>query len=195
MCPVPEPASSLGCDQATRLSLLDAGAVENLLLIIGGNPLVRCSGRFGIWFSRWPRRRTRFIFRWRPTRRLTSATGMRIWRTLLRLWTDSVAYDGSHCVGQPMIAPLFDSKSTVELLAMLVGESKSWNGVGSVGRSATLAEADWLEAVHDGFVKGSCCRCATAVSQPVAPAVVWMPRRGWPRTIRSRWCFTPSRLA
>ncbi|MEC9094964.1 MAG: TAT-variant-translocated molybdopterin oxidoreductase, partial [Planctomycetota bacterium] len=72
----------------------------------------------------------------------------------MEVWSDSVAYDGSICLGQPMIDPLFGARSTPELLSLLMGDPKEGR---DLVRSAfaELDEGGWSQLVHDGFVKGS----------------------------------------
>ncbi len=185
---VPESASNLG-SIGEAVEVLDSGVVENLLLI-GGNPLYDAPAELGFG-SVLAKAKNKIHF----SMAANETTYQCDWHANMahpfEVWTDSVAYDGSHCVGQPMIDPLFDSKSTVELLAMLVGESKT--GMELVrGAFGDLAETDWFEAVHDGFVKGSASG-ATAVSQPVVPAgldaAAWMAEDDSIEVV-----FTPSRL-
>ena len=71
----------------------------------------------------------------------------------LESWKDGVADDGSVCVGQPLINPLFGGKSVVEALAMLLGESET-DGQSIVKTTSGLSDSDWKQAVHDGFVAG-----------------------------------------
>jgi molybdopterin-containing oxidoreductase family iron-sulfur binding subunit len=71
----------------------------------------------------------------------------------LETWKDGVAADGSICIGQPLINPLFGSKSNLEMLSMLLGESADSQSI--VKTTANLSINDWKQAVHDGFVKDS----------------------------------------
>ncbi|MEQ9067791.1 MAG: molybdopterin oxidoreductase, partial [Gimesia chilikensis] len=75
-------------------------------------------------------------------------------------WGDSRAYDGTLCVGQPLIEPLHDGKSEVELLAILCGDKHpvaldlvKEAVKGSLDSMAV--NASWRRSVHDGFVKGT----------------------------------------
>ncbi|MEC7599430.1 MAG: hypothetical protein VX936_13685, partial [Planctomycetota bacterium] len=92
----------------------------------------------------------------------------------MEVWSDSVAYDGSHCLGQPMIAPLFDAKSTAELLSLLLGGT----GEGSeLVRSAfaSLDDSAWSQLVHDGFVSGSAAKPVKlqGAKEPAKPSMAW----------------------
>ena len=70
-------------------------------------------------------------------------------------WGDAIAHDGTWCVSQPLIEPLFNSKSAIELIAELMGEEEK------VGRNIVQMSAagksshSWRKIVHDGFAQGS----------------------------------------
>ena len=78
----------------------------------------------------------------------------------LEAWSDGRAYDGSVCLVQPLIAPLYDGKSAHELVAALMGQSTLtgyeilrayWQQQAKVADFETW----WRKAVHDGFVAGT----------------------------------------
>ena len=78
----------------------------------------------------------------------------------LEAWSDGRAYDGSVCLVQPLIAPLYDGKSAHELLAALMGKSTItgyelvrayWQGQSKSSDFETL----WRKSVHDGFITGT----------------------------------------
>ena len=78
----------------------------------------------------------------------------------LEAWSDGRAYDGSVCLVQPLIAPLYDGKSAHELLAALMGKSTItgyelvrayWQGQ---SKSSDF-ESFWRKSVHDGFIAGT----------------------------------------
>lgn len=71
----------------------------------------------------------------------------------LETWKDGLAADGSICVGQPLINPLFGSKSNLELIAMMIGEPADSQTI--VKTTAGLSSNDWKQAVHDGFIADS----------------------------------------
>ena len=74
----------------------------------------------------------------------------------LETWSDARAADGTVSIVQPLIAPLYFSKSEHELVAALSGETTSsydavratWQGE----RSDAEFERWWNRAVHDGLV-------------------------------------------
>jgi molybdopterin-containing oxidoreductase family iron-sulfur binding subunit len=91
-------------------------------------------------------------------------------------WSDALAHDGSASIVQPAIAPLYDTRSVVELLA-LFGDDDERSGYALVRRQwqqgqqghvdAGAFEAFWRDALRRGVVEGS----ATAAVTP--KAIVW----------------------
>ena len=84
----------------------------------------------------------------------------------LEVWGDTRAYDGTWCVAQPLIAPIFKGKSTAEFLAEYLGVDG--DGLDLVRETAKASwsnddfEATWNQAVHDGFAKDSQAEAVTA---------------------------------
>ena len=72
----------------------------------------------------------------------------------LETWSDGWAYDGSVCIGQPLILPLFGGKSEIELLAEFTG-AEQVAGLDILRETHQLDGKAWSKAVHDGFVAES----------------------------------------
>lgn len=80
----------------------------------------------------------------------------------LESWGDARAYDGTICLTQPLIAPLYSGKSSIELVATLLDPTKTASGY-SLVRSAHKAlkvypgefEAGWRGALHSGVLPGT----------------------------------------
>ena len=75
-------------------------------------------------------------------------------------WSDLRAVEGSVGLVQPLIAPLFASRSAHEVLAMLAGPGpgaaldhvrQTWRGAWGTGGF----DARWMRALHDGVVAGT----------------------------------------
>ena len=75
----------------------------------------------------------------------------------LEAWSDTRAHDGLATIVQPLIRPLYKSKSAHDLLAVLTGQPgvpdldivrQYWEGQG-------LDAIAWRRALHDGFVEGT----------------------------------------
>ena len=81
----------------------------------------------------------------------------------LESWGDARTFDGTVSLIQPLIEPLFDGKSTIELLALLLNDRKMLDegGYGIVRQTvqgligSRWNEWAWKSALHDGVVTGT----------------------------------------
>jgi len=80
----------------------------------------------------------------------------------LESWGDARAWDGTLSVVQPLIAPLYDGISALELLALVTGDplSDGYSLVrrtlqSQVGAQAVDFEALWRKVLNDGVLEGS----------------------------------------
>lgn len=76
----------------------------------------------------------------------------------LEAWGDVLAYDGSASLIQPLIAPLYEGRSSIELLALLLGRGdESAHDLLKAGWEARyrLDEAGWRQVLHDGVYPAS----------------------------------------
>lgn len=77
----------------------------------------------------------------------------------LECWSDCRLGDGTYGLGQPLIAPLFDSRSTIDVLTTLL--RLPVDGLQQVRLTAEAIEPrlrsdkEWNRLVHDGFLAGS----------------------------------------
>jgi Fe-S-cluster-containing dehydrogenase component len=93
-------------------------------------------------------------------------------------WSDAVAHDGTAGIVQPAIAPLYDTRSLHELLALLAGDTErdGHRLVQRQWRSRGGAEFDawWRRTLQRGMVEGSAAAAlrltAQAVPLDAAPA-------------------------
>jgi molybdopterin-containing oxidoreductase family iron-sulfur binding subunit len=137
---------------------MDSGSIETLL-ILGGNPAYDAPAdlRFGellagvatsIHLSLYDDETSKLC-----TWHLPEAHG-------LESWADGRAWDGTLTLRQPLIAPLYDGRSTLEVLALASGaEAKSGydlvrENLGDEVRAADF-EGFWRRTLHDGVVGGS----------------------------------------
>ena len=97
-------------------------------------------------------------------------------------WGDARAFDGTVTLQQPLIAPLYEGRSQLEVLAFLVGQAgrtgaelleEHWLAT----HGDTGFEAFWKKSLHDGVVGGSAApgkdlrpRPALLPALPVSPA-------------------------
>jgi molybdopterin-containing oxidoreductase family iron-sulfur binding subunit len=88
----------------------------------------------------------------------------------LEQWGDAVAVDGSHMVVQPVIMPLYNGLSAIELLAKVAGvEADAHSLVQKTFVDAFAAKGDpteaWAKALKSGYVEGSQAKAASATLQ------------------------------
>ncbi len=116
----------------------------------------------------------------------------------LEVWGDALAYDGSHCLAQPLILPLFGGKSEIEVLASLLGE-QDVSGESLVKATAQskwpVADFDraWVTWIHDGFVSQSAAEPVDVAVQdaPIGEAdESWLTP--WKEGEGLEFVFTPS---
>ncbi|AKT43937.1 TAT-variant-translocated molybdopterin oxidoreductase [Chondromyces crocatus] len=73
----------------------------------------------------------------------------------LEAWGDARTLDGITSVVQPLIAPLFDGKSEIEVLEILLGGNRSGYDIVRANARGTASEAEfeksWRRALHDGL--------------------------------------------
>jgi MoCo/4Fe-4S cofactor protein with predicted Tat translocation signal len=78
----------------------------------------------------------------------------------LESWGDARAYDGTVSIIQPLIAPLYNGKSALELVALLCGQSDA-TGYDMVRaywqKQHTGADFEqfWRRSLHDGWIEGT----------------------------------------
>jgi len=78
----------------------------------------------------------------------------------LEAWGDARAYDGTVSIIQPLIAPLYNGKSTIEFVAMLSGQADA-SGYELVRaywqKQHTGADFEefWRKSLHDGWIEGT----------------------------------------
>ncbi len=78
----------------------------------------------------------------------------------LEAWGDARAYDGTVSIIQPLIAPLYQGKSSIEFVALLSGQSDTtgydlvrayWQNQ----RTGADFEQLWRKSLHDGWIEGT----------------------------------------
>jgi MoCo/4Fe-4S cofactor protein with predicted Tat translocation signal len=75
----------------------------------------------------------------------------------LESWSDARAYDGTESIVQPLIAPLYNSRTAHEVVAALTArpERSSYDIVREYWlKTRGLDEQAWRRALHDGFLRG-----------------------------------------
>ncbi len=154
------------------VNAMNAGSISTLVMI-GGNPVYSAPADldFAAALSKVQATVHLADYNDETSRACTAAGGWHINRAhFLEAWGDVRSVDGTWSIVQPLIMPLFDSKTVSELLAMIAGEpvSSSYDITRAVFASnvgGSDVEAKWRKALHDGFVEG------TAIATASSPAL------------------------
>ncbi len=151
---------------------LDAGRVDTLL-VLGGNPVYDAPGAYGFEESLAKAKTTVHHGLW--TNETAKLCRWNLPAThALEAWGDARAFDGTLSIVQPLVAPLYQGRSEIEVLSALLGGKTSGYEIVRA-RYDSLGETGWREAVHDGVVKGSGLPAvvATPAGTPIpAPAPI-----------------------
>jgi len=147
---------------------LNGGKVE-LLLILGGNPVFTAPADFNLKGAiQKAKTRVRLGLYDDETSEICQ------WKIPeshpFEQWGDAPAYDGTISIIQPMIAPLYGSKSPIGLLAAFTdtpekSEYLLVRDYWQTKHSAADFESWWKHTVHDGFAKGAAAAAANATAK------------------------------
>ena len=150
-----------------------SGRVQTLILI-GANPVYDAPGdlAFGDVVSSAPFSASLSLYRDETAARCT-------WHLPLshglESWSDIRAYDGTASVIQPLIRPLYDTRTAHDLLAMLSGAviSSSFNVVREHWAAANAAAGNfddwWRQSLQDGLI-------ANSAAKPLTPPPAKLPQ-------------------
>ncbi|MGH9868701.1 MAG: TAT-variant-translocated molybdopterin oxidoreductase [Candidatus Polarisedimenticolia bacterium] len=161
-----EPVEARPEDQHASLAALaadmQAGQVRTLL-ILGGNPAYTAPA--GIPFAR---ALEKVPFAAHLSLQEDETSALCLWHLpeshTLEGWGDARAYDGTVTIQQPLIAPLYASRSAVEMMATLLGHPdaaghdlvrETWRGRPEAAGHEGGFEAFWRRSLHDGVVAGT----------------------------------------
>jgi MoCo/4Fe-4S cofactor protein with predicted Tat translocation signal len=135
------------------------GDKVDLLIILGGNPAYDAPADFGFANAL---QNTKIPLRVHLGIHQNETAELCQWHIneaqYLEAWGDGRAYDGTVSIAQPLIAPLYDGKSALEVAALLAGQTGA-NGHDLVQaywkaqHSGTDFDAFWRKSLHDGWVE------------------------------------------
>jgi molybdopterin-containing oxidoreductase family iron-sulfur binding subunit len=90
----------------------------------------------------------------------------------LEAWGDVAAEDGTASIVQPLIAPMYDGKSDIEVIALLLGESKrGYDLVRDTWQEKKPSadwEVQWRRWVHEGLIPDTTYKAEEATLNTVA---------------------------
>lgn len=155
-----EPAAEnkSGVDSMAELIGALRGKSVDTLLILGGNPVYDCPADLKLDLQSNPRLTSIHLGLFENE---TSRQCM--WHApeahYLESWSDGRGWDGTYGVAQPLIYPLFDGMSAIELLSLAVGQPVK-NGLDLVRETARISfgvedEKPWQRILHDGILAGT----------------------------------------
>ncbi len=149
---VPDADAEGSLDSIKAFAAAASGGEIETLIVLGGNPVYSAPQDLNIddAISSVKNRLHATCFKNETSQACETVVDM---AHALETWKDGLAADGSICIGQPLINPLFGSKSNLEILSAIIGEPSDSQTI--VKATAGLSSNDWKQAVHDGFIKGS----------------------------------------
>jgi MoCo/4Fe-4S cofactor protein with predicted Tat translocation signal len=159
---------------------LDAGAVD-LLMIVGGNPAFNAPVELGIR-DRLMKARLRVHL----DQYHNETSELCQWRLpeahYLEAWGDARAFDGTVSIQQPLIQPLYNGKSAIEVLQMMTDQPATAGydavkGYWNTQHKGADFEAWWRKAIHDGVVPDSATASKTVAVRGDALATPAQKRR------------------
>jgi MoCo/4Fe-4S cofactor protein with predicted Tat translocation signal len=137
------------------------GGKVDMLFILGGNPAYDSPADFGFAEAL---KKTNIPLRVHLGLYQDETAELCQWHVsethYLEAWGDTRAYDGTVSLVQPLIAPLYNSKSVYEVVAVLAGQNEA-SGHDIVQdywkkqHPAADFEMFWRKSLHDGWIEGS----------------------------------------
>ena len=156
---------------------MSAGRVQ-VLIILGGNPVFDAPAdlAFGVALQR-VKLRIHHGLHANETAELCH------WHVpeshYLEAWGDARAYDGTASIIQPLIQPLYESRSAHELVALLLGDTNpvGYQIVRDYWRGQGLDDTRWTQCLRDGVIPGtaSAPAAATLSTSPPLPIATGAP--------------------
>ena len=175
-CPLPDAGGHCGTGSLTQH--INGGSIDTLL-ILGGNPVYNAPAdvEFGESLKK-VKNSVHLGLHDDETSRLCTWHLSRA--HYLESWGDARTCDGTVSIVQPLIEPLFDGRSAIEVLAMISGDKAGIDGGGYEivrrtfrslpGRS--FSEWKWKKALADGVVEGTAWesdKSEAAIKRPPVP--------------------------
>ena len=153
--------------------LMKSKAVESII-VLGGNPAFNAPSELGFeaLLKATPRSIHLALYEDETSQACIWHVNQAHW---LESWGDGKSANGTTCIGQPLIRPLFDGVTPSEILATIAGLAIT-DGQSLV--RATFGAGDeawdpaWRIAVHDGVVKNTASLEAPPVNRVITPITI-----------------------
>ena len=131
---------------------MNAGAVD-VLLILGGNPVYEAPG--DIHFAEALGKVKHVVHMGTHVNETALAAEWHLPEShYLESWGDGKAHDGTLLLQQPLIAPLYDSKSVSEAIEFILGGHRSGKEI-VMASNGGVSDKAWEQAFHDGNLGGA----------------------------------------
>jgi molybdopterin-containing oxidoreductase family iron-sulfur binding subunit len=144
----------------------------NTLLILGGNPAYDAPADLD--FGNAIKQAATSIHLSLYDNETSHATTWHINRAhYLEAWGDARAWDGTASICQPLILPLYDGKTSDQILAFFTGDAKTESDEIVRETFASIDETAWRQALNDGLFPNS---AFPSVNGPVTAPTVAIPQ-------------------
>ncbi|MDZ7638169.1 MAG: 4Fe-4S dicluster domain-containing protein, partial [Bryobacterales bacterium] len=141
---------------------LNGGGVETLV-VMGGNPAydAPADAKFA---EAMAKAKTRIYLGEDNNETAAAANWVLQGANYLEAWGDGRSFDGTASIQQPLIQPLFDGKSPIELLATILDapSKRGYDLVRETWKTQLGDEKAWRKAIHDGVIDGTSVAASTA---------------------------------
>ena len=153
----PQAEAKSSADAISDLAGALRGKSVETLLVLGGNPLYDAPADVPLMLQKQSRLTSIYLGLF-DNETAQQCTWHAPAAHYLESWNDGRAWDGTYSVGQPLIYPLFDGISQIEMLALALGQPME-NGMAAIRKTAerfgVRDEKQWNRLLHDGSLKAS----------------------------------------
>ncbi len=142
-----------GVTEAGTLSDLVSGmnaSKVDTLVVLGGNPVYTATGDLDVKTAMAKVATTIVVSSYAKDETAAVATWHVAASHYLESWGDWTASDGTVSVQQPLIAPIFKTRSELEILSALLGKSATSHELVVETWEDRLSGKTWRKALHDG---------------------------------------------
>jgi molybdopterin-containing oxidoreductase family iron-sulfur binding subunit len=148
----PEPDRPRHVDAIKALAGEMAGGRVKTLVILGGNPVY--DAPVDLDFAGALAKVETSVHLCEFVNETSQKTSWHVPRShFLETWGDARTWDGTISIAQPLIAPLYGTISSIELLGMLLGDEKTGEELVKATHEELGFTGDWRQHVYDGFIK------------------------------------------
>lgn len=176
--PVIDQGIANASEERAFLQALNSDSKIDALLVLGANPAYTLASAAD-WGTLFKKAKFSAVLSDEPNETTALSQWVLPRSHFLESWLDVRSADGSEAIAQPIIEPLFDSKSSLEFMALLAkDELESGHGYVLKTWQSIFGEANfkekWQRALHDGVVVSEkpFPYQALAVDYPQAPSKV-----------------------